>query len=129
MLTNQNCAGSKQGDGGGSRVADDDDAGLGAGTLSKSEAEESLGVLFGDEILTGLQSVQWKERLSAMETILNRVPEMKENLDSHVSGLIQAMAFLPGWSEKNFQVCPILLQNLSISRFMIETGLVKDPSC
>lgn len=42
-----------------------------------------------------------------MEEVQQQVQDMKENLEGVNSVLIQGMSFLPGWSEKNFQVnCP-----------------------
>ncbi|KAL3133794.1 hypothetical protein ABBQ32_008271 [Trebouxia sp. C0010 RCD-2024] len=84
--------------------ADDDDAGLAAGTLSKAEAEEKLLGLFGEGVLNGLQSSNWKERLTTMEALQQQVQDRKENLEGTSSVLIQALSYLPGWNEKNFQV-------------------------
>ncbi|KAL0039701.1 hypothetical protein WJX77_005628 [Trebouxia sp. C0004] len=84
--------------------ADDDDAGLAAGTLSKAEAEEKMLGLFGEGILHGLQSSNWKERLTSMEALQQQVQDRKENLEGTNSILIQGMSYVPGWSEKNFQV-------------------------
>lgn len=55
-------------------------------------------------ILNGLQSSNWKERLTSMEALQQQVQDRKENLEGTNSILIQGMSYLPGWSEKNFQV-------------------------
>lgn len=55
-------------------------------------------------VLNGLQSSNWKQRLTSMEEVQQQVQDMKENLEGVNSVLIQGMSFLPGWSEKNFQV-------------------------
>ena len=55
-------------------------------------------------VLGGLQSSNWKQRLTSMEEVQQQVQDMKENLEGVNSVLIQGMSFLPGWSEKNFQV-------------------------
>ena len=55
-------------------------------------------------VLEGLQSANWKERLTSMERLLEQVHAMKENLNGSASALVQSMSYLPGWSEKNFQV-------------------------
>lgn len=55
-------------------------------------------------ILTGLQSSNWKERLTSMEALQQQIQDRKENLEGTNSILIQGMSYLPGWSEKNFQV-------------------------
>ena len=55
-------------------------------------------------VLEGLQSANWKERLTGMERLLEQVHATKENLNGSASALVQSMSYLPGWSEKNFQV-------------------------
>ena len=55
-------------------------------------------------ILHGLQSSNWKERLTSMEALQQQVQDRKENLEGTNSILIQGMSHVPGWSEKNFQV-------------------------
>ena len=55
-------------------------------------------------VLHGLQSSNWKERLTSMEALQQQVQDRKENLENTNSILIQGMSFVPGWSEKNFQV-------------------------
>ncbi|KAK9814323.1 hypothetical protein WJX72_004049 [[Myrmecia] bisecta] len=87
-----------------SSAADNDDAALSQGSLSKSEAEEKLGALFGEGCVAELQSAAWQARLNSMNEILRQAQDMKENLDTNVAVLIQGMSYLPGWAEKNFQV-------------------------
>ena len=55
-------------------------------------------------VLHGLQSSNWKERLTSMEALQQQVRDQKENLEGANSILIQGMSFVPGWTEKNFQV-------------------------
>ena len=55
-------------------------------------------------ILHGLQSSNWKERLTSMERLQQQVQDRKENLEGTNSILNQGMSYLPGWTEKNFQV-------------------------
>ena len=55
-------------------------------------------------ILNGLQSSNWKERLTSMEALQQQVQDRKENLEGTNSVLIQGLSYLPGWNEKNFQV-------------------------
>lgn len=57
-------------------------------------------------ILNGLQSSNWKERLTSMEALQQQVQDRKENLEGTNSVLIQGLSYLPGWNEKNFQVPP-----------------------
>lgn len=70
-----------------------------------AQQPNQLGPLPAAGVLTGLQSSNWKQRLISMEEMQQQVQDMKENLDGITSFLIQGMAFLPGWSEKNFQAC------------------------
>ena len=39
-----------------------------------------------------------------MEALQQQVQDSKENLEGTSSVLIQALSYLPGWNEKNFQV-------------------------
>jgi hypothetical protein len=39
-----------------------------------------------------------------MEALQQQVQDRKENLEGTNSILIQGMSYVPGWSEKNFQV-------------------------
>jgi hypothetical protein len=50
------------------------------------------------------QDAQWKARLTSMEEFMEHVKGMEEVPSDVASFLIQGIAVLPGWSEKNFQV-------------------------
>lgn len=50
----------------------------------------------------GLRSAKWQERLEAMGSVLGKAEEAGDGLDA--SFLLQALGFLPGWGDKNFQV-------------------------
>ena len=52
-----------------------------------------------------LQNAAWKERLASMEAMLEHVKGLDSVSPEAASMLIQGVAYLPGWSEKNFQVC------------------------
>ena len=60
-------------------------------------------VIYAD-VMNKLRNSNWKERLNSMEAVQQQVQDMKENLEGITSVLIQGVSFLPGWSEKNFQV-------------------------
>ena len=60
--------------------------------------------LFGEGIVAGLQQPGWKERLAAMQELLTAVQGSPDLDDARASMLMQAVAFIPGWNEKNFQV-------------------------
>ena len=51
-----------------------------------------------------LQDAQWKARLTAMEEFMEKVQGMEDVSPEVASFLVQGIAVLPGWSEKNFQV-------------------------
>ncbi|KAK9818850.1 hypothetical protein WJX81_005118, partial [Elliptochloris bilobata] len=86
-------------------IADDDDAALQSGTLSRAEAEEQLVALAGEAVVKGLQSAAWKERLAGMEALQQRLAGMAApEQAAAASAVIQGLAYLPGWAEKNFQV-------------------------
>ena len=52
-----------------------------------------------------LQHAGWKERLASMESLLASVKGMEDISPATASMLVQGVACLPGWAEKNFQVC------------------------
>jgi hypothetical protein len=53
----------------------------------------------------GLRSAKWQERMEAIESITSKVSALSPSeLDATASHAIQALAFLPGWAEKNVQV-------------------------
>lgn len=60
-----------------------------SGALSRAEVEEKFTVLAGEEIVKGLRSSNWKERLLAMEDLQSRTQEMNGNMDA--SMLIQVV--------------------------------------
>ena len=50
-----------------------------------------------------LRSAKWQERVEAMGTVLEAVQGMGDP-GSRCYELVQCVAFLPGWGDKNFQV-------------------------
>lgn len=77
---------------------------------NRAEAEEKLAELFGDEAVVQLKSSNWKDRLTSMDSMLEHVNGAMKGpaMDTNTSAIIQGLAFLPGWSEKNFQVWLLL---------------------
>lgn len=65
---------------------------------------QAADVLTYADVMNKLRNSNWKERLNSMEAVQQQVQDMKENLEGITSVLIQGVSFLPGWSEKNFQV-------------------------
>ena len=74
-------------------------------------------------ILNGLQSSNWKERLTSMETLQQQVQDRKENLEGTNSVLIQGLSYLPGWNEKNFQVRKYILAAAACWESSFPSGL------
>ena len=50
-----------------------------------------------------LRSAKWQERVEAMGSVLQAVQGMGDP-GSRCYELVQCVAFLPGWGDKNFQV-------------------------
>jgi hypothetical protein len=50
-----------------------------------------------------LRSAKWQERVEAMGSVLSKVQELGDP-GSRCYELVQCVAFLPGWGDKNFQV-------------------------
>ena len=59
--------------------------------------------MFGEPALELLRSAKWQERVEAMGEVLTKVQAM-EDLDPLCNTLMQCVAHLPGWGDKNFQV-------------------------
>lgn len=57
-----------------------------------------------DALRLDVQDAQWKTRLSSMEAFTEWVKAQEEVAPETASILVQAIAIVPGWSEKNFQV-------------------------
>ncbi|WIA20537.1 hypothetical protein OEZ85_004931 [Tetradesmus obliquus] len=86
--------------GGGDAVVDE--SALSGGLLNEHEAKSRLGELLGEELVAALADAQWKVRLEAMETVVAKA-QAPEAADC-VQPLVQGVAHLPGWDDKNFQV-------------------------
>ncbi|WIA40847.1 hypothetical protein OEZ86_004518 [Tetradesmus obliquus] len=86
--------------GGGDAVVDE--SALSGGLLNEHEAKSRLGELLGEELVAALADAQWKVRLEAMETVVAKA-QAPEAADC-VQTLVQGVAHLPGWDDKNFQV-------------------------
>ncbi|KAL4854812.1 hypothetical protein ACK3TF_004509 [Chlorella vulgaris] len=92
-------AGAK-GRGGSGAVVEED---LSSGKLSNEELEERMVELFGGDTVELLRSAKWQERVEAMGSVLAKVQELGDP-GSRCYELVQCVAFLPGWGDKNFQV-------------------------
>lgn len=86
----------------------EDDVSLSSQCLNKHEALERFSPLFEPKVVSDLGSADWKVRLEGMEAVLARARQA--DMGEHCSVLVQTMAHLPGWEEKNFQVGGMGLQ-------------------
>ena len=87
--------------------------------MAKEGAERGFTELFGEEVVTGLNSAAWKERLAALESMHEKLPSI--DLALHGTLLIQGISQLPGWSEKIFQV---MGKEFEVLRYVVEHSKV-----
>lgn len=87
--------------GSGSAAAPEED--LSVGKLSNEELEERMIETFGGSTVELLRSTKWQERVEAMGSVLAAVQALGDP-GPRCYELVQCVAFLPGWSDKNFQV-------------------------
>lgn len=80
----------------------EDDDSLASGVLGKEQCQEQLSALFGEETIADLSDPVWKKRMEALDAMLTAFKEM--DIVAHARLIVNGMATLPGWDEKNFQV-------------------------
>lgn len=95
----------------------EDDAALASGNMNKETCIEQMTALFGEEVLTDLQDTVWKKRLEALDTIIQAAKEI--DIVANAKLLVNGMANVPGWGEKNFQV---MSRQFELIRFAAERG-------
>lgn len=100
-------------------LAEIDQEALKKGAMTKEGAERGFLEVFGDDVVTGLGSTVWKERLAALEAIYEKLPSV--DLELHGTLIIQGVAQLPGWNEKIFQV---MGKQFEVLQFVIEKSAV-----
>lgn len=90
-----------------------------AGTLdtfkykhTPEDAENLAAELIPAPILADFGDANWKTRLAALEEMSIWIQTEIEALDAEV--VVRALA-KKGWSEKNFQVCSVQSQSLSLT--------------
>jgi cytoskeleton-associated protein 5 len=71
--------------------------------MSNEELEERMVETFGGSTVELLRSAKWQERVEAMGSVLAAVQALGDP-GPRCYELVQCVAFLPGWSDKNFQV-------------------------
>lgn len=97
--------------------AGEDDAALSSGSMSKETCIEQMTNLFGEEIMTELQDPVWKKRMEALDGIIQAVKEI--DIVANAKLIVNGMANVPGWGEKNFQV---MSRQFELIRFAAERG-------
>jgi hypothetical protein len=74
-------------------LAEEDEASLSSGTLTKDAATSQLTELFGEPTVLELASADWKVRLAAMEKIATFASD-PANAQRHCSTLAQGACFV-----------------------------------
>ena len=74
--------------------------------VSKEDSEDILARTFGPGMVENLKSSLWQERVEAMSRIADRAEELFRgpNESEDAKRLLLALAHLPSWTDKNFQV-------------------------
>ena len=86
-------------------TADEDEGSLAGGRLSGEEVEARMETILGSSVLEQLRSTKWQERVEGMDAVGTAVRGLgTEELEAQCSVLVQAVAHLPGYGDKNFQV-------------------------
>lgn len=80
----------------------EDESVLSSGVMHKDDCILRFTELVGEGTVAELQESQWKTRLDAMERVLQLAAQ--PGMSEHSTVLVQAMQYVPGWDEKNFQV-------------------------
>jgi hypothetical protein len=77
--------------------------------MSKEEVVEKASEIIAANIITGLSSPQWKDRVEASMNLENQVKNMGAVLEQNAEVVVRYIGYAPGWSEANVQVITKLL--------------------
>ena len=92
-----------------SRAKKDEDFELGGPT--DTQVHDCVSRLLPEGVLVNLRSSAFKERLEALDQVLNAVESFSENeVNEHAEVLIRLLKGAPGWKEANFQVLNKIFQ-------------------
>jgi cytoskeleton-associated protein 5 len=86
--------------------------------ISQDVVEEKAIELFGNECITGLANSNWKERQTAMETMLTNIKRMPTD-EVPCQLIVRTVAKKPGFKDVHFQV---LKQRLELITFIADQG-------
>lgn len=78
--------------------------------LSSEEAVAQLGELVGVDTMAMLSDADWKQRKAGMDAVLEAV---KGGVVETAGVVVQALATVPGWGEKNFQVLQLVFETIA----------------
>lgn len=73
-------------------------------SVPSDEVELRMVELVGADVLTGLKDANWKARLEAMTTVLEKAQNVDATSGDVCGTLVSGLAAFPGWSDSNFQV-------------------------
>lgn len=76
--------------------------------MTVEAVKEGYIALLGETIITDLGSSAWKERLAALDSILEKIKEL--DMKEHGKLFVFGVSYIPGWTEKIFQVIEIKLK-------------------
>ena len=83
-------------------------------TISKDDAEARIVALLTADVVNGLKSADWKERLVAISCVVDKVKAFGETSSDVCDVLVIGLASFPGWNESNFQVMDKMFETLEI---------------
>jgi len=81
--------------------------------VSAEEVESRMIELVGADIVTALKDANWKSRLEAMSTMLEKAQGLEDASSDLCSIFVSSLAAFPGWSDSNFQVVAKMFATLS----------------
>lgn len=86
----------------------------GHATISKDDAEARIVALLTADVINGLKSADWKERLAAISSVVDKVKALGDISSDVCDVLVIGLASFPGWNDSNFQVLDKMFETLEI---------------
>ena len=81
--------------------------------LSAEDSVEQLGQHVGAATVAMLSDADWKQRKAGMDAVVQAVKAPSSSLLSVAGVVVQALATVPGWGEKNFQVLQLVFETIA----------------
>ncbi|GBG84830.1 hypothetical protein CBR_g39205 [Chara braunii] len=83
--------------------------------MSAEEVEAKVSEFLPTEMLGNLKSVNWKERLEAMNTLKELVEGFTdEQVETNAEFVTRLLVYTPGWADKNVQVVQKMLETVTV---------------